>query len=126
MVITQGLTYQYPETTPIHFPDMEVDAGQALLVCGESGCGKTTLLHLLAGLRSPTGGEIRIGGNKTSQLSAADMDRFRGQKIGIVYQQSFFIQSLSVLDNLMLSLFQPYFYQVHMERASSYSVIVRP
>ncbi len=103
MSLTRNLTYQYPASAPISFPDITIKAGHALLICGESGCGKTTLLHLLAGLRKPTGGEISIGGNNISDLTSAEMDQFRGSHIGIVYQQPYFIQSLSILDNLLIS-----------------------
>ena len=103
MIETKNLTYQYPGSVPIAFPGITVEAGKALLICGESGCGKTTLLHLLAGLRRPTTGQIYVGGETFSDFLPAKMDRFRGQHIGIVYQQAYFIESLSVLDNLMLS-----------------------
>jgi len=103
MLLTRNLTYQYPRSQPILFPDLQVQAGHALLVCGDSGCGKTTLLHLLAGLRRPTSGQIVIGEDRISDLSPSKMDQYRGQHIGIVYQQSYFIESLSVIDNLMIS-----------------------
>jgi len=103
MIQTNNLTYKYPSSSPISFPDFDVKAGNALLIRGESGCGKTTLLHLLAGLRRPTNGQVLIEGNKISSFSSSKMDQFRGQHIGMVYQQSYFIESLSIWDNLLIS-----------------------
>ncbi|MEM9547868.1 MAG: ATP-binding cassette domain-containing protein [Bacteroidota bacterium] len=103
MIKTSNITYQYPDSNLISFPDFQVDPGKALLICGESGCGKTTLLHLLAGLRQPASGEVVIEGKTVSNLSSAKMDQFRGQNIGIVYQQAYFIESLSILENLIVS-----------------------
>lgn len=103
MLSTKDLSFQYPDAIPIVFPDISLDKGQALLVCGESGSGKTTFLHLLAGLRKPTSGQIVISGEQISDYTMPKLDQFRGKHIGIVYQQSYFIQSINVLDNLLVS-----------------------
>jgi putative ABC transport system ATP-binding protein len=105
MIAIQGLRFQYPQGPSFSFPDFRCDAGEHLLILGESGRGKTTLLHLLAGLIKPTGGEIMINNTDTAKLSNAALDRFRGQHIGIIFQTAHFVESLSVIDNLMLSPF---------------------
>lgn len=105
MIHSKNLTYQYPEENLLKFPDISVPEKDALLISGESGCGKTTLLHLLAGLRQPKSGTICIHKEITSELNSYKMDQFRGKHIGIVFQQPYFISSLTVLENLTLSPF---------------------
>ena len=103
MITTSHLSFQYQGSASLDFPDIHVQGGQALLIRGASGCGKTTLLHLLAGLRNPARGKVIIDKENISDFSAVQLDQFRGRHIGIVYQQSYFIQSLSVFDNLLVS-----------------------
>ena len=103
MIKIKKLSYKYPSGPLIHFPDFEVMGGESLLVLGESGCGKTTLLHLLAGLLRPTSGEIWINDNLISTINNSQMDQFRGEHIGLVFQKNYFIESLSVLENLIIS-----------------------
>lgn len=73
------------------------------MILGESGKGKTTLLHLLAGLLAPTSGKIMIGSTDISQFKNRQMDHFRGRNVGIVFQRSYFVKSLNVKDNLLLA-----------------------
>jgi ABC-type lipoprotein export system ATPase subunit len=103
MLSTSALTFAYPNGTSFEFPDLNVGQNEGLLVLGNSGKGKTTLLHLLAGLMDSTGGTIELDGTELDTLNGSARDRFRGQHIGIVFQQSQFIRSISVLQSLRLA-----------------------
>lgn len=102
MLQTQSLQFFYAPGRQFVFPDLSCQPEEALLITGQSGCGKTTLLHLLAGILKAKSGSVKIDGTDLGQLSAAQSDRFRGQNIGLVYQKPHFLAALSVLDNLML------------------------
>lgn len=101
MIRTQSLSYQHIGSSPLVFPDILVKDGHAALLLGDSGKGKTTLLHLLGGLLRPTTGTVSIDDTDIHQMSETELDLFRGRNIGIVFQQSHFIQSLTVLENLL-------------------------
>lgn len=103
MLQTNQLNFSYDKKNQFQFPDIKCGAGENWLLLGQSGSGKTTLLHLLAGLLHPTSGKVEIGGTDTSTLSAGELDRFRGNKIGIVFQKPHFIKSLTVGENLALA-----------------------
>lgn len=105
MLQTRHLQFTYTEVgnRSFVFPDLDASAGNPLLILGQSGVGKTTLLHLLAGLLSPQKGSILIGDTDLAGLSTRAMDRFRGQHIGIVFQQAHFVQALTVGRNLQLA-----------------------
>ena len=103
MLSTSALTFAYPNGASFEFPDLNVGQNEGLLVLGNSGTGKTTLLHLLAGLMNPTGGTIELDGTELATLKGSARDRFRGKNIGLVFQQSQFIRSISVLENLRLA-----------------------
>ncbi|MFP9098127.1 ABC transporter ATP-binding protein [Flavobacterium sp. RHBU_24] len=103
MVLTQNIRFSYGKSTDFSFPDIAAAAGETLLITGGSGKGKTTLLHLLGGLLRPASGKILIDTADISQLADRKRDRFRGQHIGIVLQQSYFVAALTVLDNVVLA-----------------------
>lgn len=106
MIKTEHLTFQYAQgQRTFSFPDFELKRQENLLITGKSGIGKTTLLHLLAGLLKPVSGNVLIGGNAINTFSARHLDLFRGQNIGVVFQKNHAIQSLSVLDNLKARLY---------------------
>ena len=104
MLRTQGLRYNYAGEGPqMAFPDIQLDRGQELLLLGASGTGKTTLLHLMAGMRTPTSGHVELNHQAFSELSVAKRDLARGKHMGIVFQTAHFVRSLNVTENLALA-----------------------
>lgn len=106
MIQTDNLTFQYKKGKHIFsFPNIDLKERENLLILGKSGIGKTTLLHLLAGLLTPISGKIVIGGIDIHSISHSKLDKFIGQNIGLVFQKKHAIQSLSVVENLQTRLF---------------------
>jgi ABC-type lipoprotein export system ATPase subunit len=103
MITATELSYGYAYGNMLHYPAVQVDKGASLVILGKSGCGKTTLLHMLGGLLRPHKGSVHIHGKDMSSLSEKALDKFRGQHIGFIFQKSYFIQSLSVKDNILLA-----------------------
>ena len=103
MLSTKNLEYAYPGGPALRFPDIHCSKGEHWLLPGQSGCGKTTLLHLLGGLLTPKTGTISVGNTVLNSLSSAALDKFRGRKIGIVFQNPHFMRSLTVGENLALA-----------------------
>lgn len=103
MIQSKNVTFTYNATTSFEFPDVNCEVSDALLITGISGKGKTTLLHLLGGLLRPNSGSIAIQQTNIANLSEKELDQFRGKNIGLVLQQSHFIASLNVLENVVLA-----------------------
>lgn len=84
--------------------DLEVTKGKIIAIVGPSGSGKSTLLSLLAGLDRPTSGIIKIQSQDLGELDEVQMTRFRGQNIGIVFQQFYLMDHLTSKENVALPL----------------------
>jgi len=82
--------------------DLEIPQGQFAAVMGPSGSGKSTLLGLLAGLDSPTSGQVLLDGQDITRLAENEMALLRGRKIGFVFQAYHLIPTLTALENVML------------------------
>jgi putative ABC transport system ATP-binding protein len=100
-------TFRQPDGTPLVILDIKefhVDAGQQVVLMGRSGCGKTTLLHVIAGISRPDAGVVRIDGCDITRLSEAGRDRFRADKIGYVFQTFNLLPGFSALENVLLGM----------------------
>jgi putative ABC transport system ATP-binding protein len=82
---------------------LSVESGEWLAIMGPSGSGKSTLVNLIGCLDQPTSGEVWIHGCNVSGMSAAEMNRFRAEKIGFIFQQFHLIPYLTALENVMLA-----------------------
>jgi putative ABC transport system ATP-binding protein len=88
---------------------LRIPAGQFVAVVGASGSGKSTLLGLLAGLDTPSAGEIWLDGVPIHNLVESELAAVRGRKIGFVFQSYQLIQTLTALENVLLP------YELNME-----------
>ncbi len=84
--------------------DLDLSSGESIAIVGPSGSGKSTLLTLLATLDRPTSGSLVIDGLDTGSLSDRDLARWRGQSLGIIFQQFHLMPSLTALENVSLPL----------------------
>jgi macrolide transport system ATP-binding/permease protein len=84
--------------------DLDIFKGEFVIVYGPSGSGKTTLLSLLAGLELPTSGKIMIEGTDINALPPGDQAKYRGKKIGMVFQQFNLIEAINSRDNVAMPL----------------------
>ena len=91
----------YP-VRPIDNLDLDAAAGQLVLLLGASGCGKTTLLSVLAAILKPTSGSVKIGDIEVTDLRGAALTQYRRHTVGIVFQAFNLVPSLSALENVMV------------------------
>ena len=103
MVITKEVEFNYDNQIFFNFQNIDLKSTENLLIIGDSGVGKTTLMHLLAGLLKSNSGSIKLFDKELSQLSSHQLDRFRKNNIGIVFQRPHFVNSLTVKENLQLA-----------------------
>ncbi len=84
--------------------DFEIPAGQFAAIEGPSGSGKSTLLGLMAGLDTPTSGDVSIDGESIVRLAEDEMALLRGRKIGFVFQSYQLVPTLNAVENVTLPL----------------------
>lgn len=103
-IFTHNLQYRHPgEQQSLSFPDLALPQGSSALVLGDSGSGKSTLLHILAGLLPPLQGQAQLAQQDLYQLPPRKRDHWRGQHLGMIFQQHYFLPYLSLAENLALA-----------------------
>jgi putative ABC transport system ATP-binding protein len=98
-----GIVHRYGAVTAVLVPAWRAGAGDAWLLAGQSGSGKSTVLHILAGLTRPTAGTVIVNGTDLAALADSARDRWRGRSAGLVPQRLHLVSALDVRDNLRLA-----------------------
>ena len=88
----------------LEIPTFELARGEQAVLTGRSGGGKTTLLHVIAGISRATAGDVWIDGVPVSRLTEAGLDRFRAAKIGYVFQTFNLLPAFTALENVLLGM----------------------
>ena len=84
---------------------LSIEKGEFVGVVGSSGSGKSTLLNLLAGLDTPTGGFIEVGGDRLDKLSSRELSVYRATKVGMIFQSFNLLSNHSALRNVEMALY---------------------
>ena len=100
MIQIKNVTKRFPNERALRYKDMTFEDGRSYMLLGASGCGKSTLLNIIAGILSPTTGEVIIDGVNMSAAPQKEKDRFRIEKIGYIFQDFKLINDMTVADNI--------------------------
>ncbi|MDD2809198.1 ATP-binding cassette domain-containing protein [Rhodoferax sp.] len=100
MIRTHALTFAYPHSATLQFPDVDLPQGAVLLLKGASGCGKSTWLALVAGLVRPAAGQLVVAGQDLNALNLVAADAWRAGAIGFLPQKLHLSAALTVAQNL--------------------------
>ena len=88
----------------VSVPQFSLAAGEQLALRGESGSGKTTFLHMIAGILAADSGRVALDGAEMTALGEAGRDRLRAEKLGYIFQTFNLLQGYTVLENVVLGM----------------------
>ena len=93
------------ELPVLHDISLDIEPASFSIIYGPSGSGKSTLLNVMAGLEGPTSGNVTVSGTQPYRLEPDQLAAFRSTNIGIIYQQNYWIASLSIAENVAFPLY---------------------
>jgi putative ABC transport system ATP-binding protein len=88
----------------VDIPEWSLDKGRQVAIFGPSGCGKSTLLNVIAGLLAPKKGEVTVCGKNLIALSESELDHFRADHIGYIFQDFNLLQGYTAVENVLLGM----------------------
>ncbi len=116
LLAVHDLTKTYGSHRVVDVAQFSLEAGAQVALRGESGSGKTTFLHLIAGILAPDAGRIELAGRDIAALGEAARDRLRAETIGYIFQTFNLLQGHTVLENVELGMaFGPGVDRAHAE-----------
>ena len=103
-IALSGVRKAFHGTPVLSIDRLEIPKGAQWIITGSSGSGKTTFLNLVSGILSPDAGTITVAGTEITRLPEAARDRFRAEKIGVVFQTFNLLQGFSARENILLGM----------------------
>jgi putative ABC transport system ATP-binding protein len=107
-----NIQFHYQGGFSLRIPKLRIESGERVALIGSSGCGKTTLAHLIAGILLPEAGRIRVAGNDVTRMAESQRRDYRISTIGFIFQEFELLDYLKAEENILL----PY----HINRALTF------
>ena len=106
MLQTENVIKQYRQSesviTAVNRANIKIEKGEFVAIIGSSGSGKSTFLHICAGLDKANAGRILIDNTEITKMGPDELGRFRGEKMGFIYQRHNLVPQFTALENILL------------------------
>ncbi|QGU00985.1 Bacitracin export ATP-binding protein BceA [Corynebacterium kalinowskii] len=100
--VTKEFATSDPPVKVLRGISLDVEPGEFLAIMGASGSGKSTLLYAISGMDAPTSGQVWLGDEELTALKPSQLSAVRLARMGFVFQQAYFLENLSIRDNIAL------------------------